>query len=134
VKAKGRGLLRVDVIPISPFFFLFSPWSNLKEVTGMNDETHTIMACRPGCGACCIAPSITSALPGMPEDKPAGVRCVQLAPDNHCRIHNRPERPAFCASFPAMDEHCGADRDEALVRLGELERLTAHVCEGDDRP
>lgn len=25
--------------------------------------------CRPGCGACCIAPSISSPIPGMPEGK-----------------------------------------------------------------
>jgi Fe-S-cluster containining protein len=40
------------------------------------------MDCRPGCGACCIAPSISSPIPGMPVvdgiSKPAGVRCVQL--------------------------------------------------------
>lgn len=29
--------------------------------------------CRPGCGACCIAPSISSPIPGMPEGKAAGV-------------------------------------------------------------
>ena len=28
--------------------------------------------CRPGCGACCIAPSITSPIPGMPDGKPVG--------------------------------------------------------------
>lgn len=27
------------------------------------------MDCRPGCGACCIAPSITSPIPGMPHGK-----------------------------------------------------------------
>ncbi|HVK38365.1 MAG TPA: YkgJ family cysteine cluster protein, partial [Candidatus Kapabacteria bacterium] len=37
------------------------------------------MTCRDGCGACCIAPSITSPIPGMPDGKPAGVRCVQLS-------------------------------------------------------
>ncbi|NBX68342.1 MAG: YkgJ family cysteine cluster protein, partial [Proteobacteria bacterium] len=36
------------------------------------------MECRIGCGACCIAPSISSPLPGMPHGKPAGVRCVNL--------------------------------------------------------
>lgn len=25
------------------------------------------MDCRSGCGACCIAPSISSPIPGMPE-------------------------------------------------------------------
>ena len=34
-------------------------------------QTHQL-----GCGACCIAPSISSAIPGMPDGKPAGVRCV----------------------------------------------------------
>jgi Fe-S-cluster containining protein len=32
------------------------------------------MNCRLGCGACCIAPSISSPIPGMPQGKPAGVR------------------------------------------------------------
>ena len=36
------------------------------------------MQCRAGCGACCIAISISSPIPGMPLGKPAGVRCVQL--------------------------------------------------------
>ncbi|MCH1995921.1 YkgJ family cysteine cluster protein, partial [Achromobacter xylosoxidans] len=36
------------------------------------------LACRPGCGACCIAPSITRPIPGMPDGKPAGVPCIQL--------------------------------------------------------
>ena len=36
------------------------------------------MECREGCAACCIAPSITSALPGMPQGKPADIACVQL--------------------------------------------------------
>ena len=30
------------------------------------------MRCREGCGACCIAPSIASSIPGMPDGKPAG--------------------------------------------------------------
>ncbi|NYZ53719.1 YkgJ family cysteine cluster protein, partial [Escherichia coli] len=29
------------------------------------------MECRPGCGACCTAPSISSPIPGMPDGKPA---------------------------------------------------------------
>jgi Fe-S-cluster containining protein len=99
----------------------------------MNETRRESMICRPGCGACCIAPSITSPLPGMPDGKPAGVRCLQLAPDNSCRIHGRPERPAFCAGFPASEEHCGRDREEALLRLDELERLTGYVRRGDGR-
>jgi uncharacterized protein len=86
--------------------------------------TPVTITCRVGCGACCIAPSISSSLPGMPEGKPAGARCVQLLPDLICAIHNSPERPLACASFPAMAEHCGTNRDEALRLLEELERLT----------
>jgi hypothetical protein len=81
--------------------------------------------CRPGCGACCIAPSITSPLPGMPGGKPAGVRCVQLTADNRCRLFGRPERPPFCASLRPGEDMCGAGAQEALARLTELERLTA---------
>ncbi len=41
-------------------------------------------ACRAGCGACCIALSISSPIPGLPAGKPAGVRCPQLTADNRC--------------------------------------------------
>lgn len=86
--------------------------------------------CRNGCGACCIAPSLSSPLPGMPQGKPAGVRCVQLTPDNRCRIYTDADRPAVCASFPAMEEHCGANREEALRLLGDLERATGKGARG----
>jgi hypothetical protein len=82
------------------------------------------MTCRLGCGACCIAPSISSPLPGMPQGKPAGAHCVQLLADLTCAIYGSPERPSACASFPAMAEHCGTNREEALGLLEELERLT----------
>ena len=32
--------------------------------------------CRPGCAACCIAPSISSPIPGMPDGNVAGAVCV----------------------------------------------------------
>ena len=83
------------------------------------------MDCRPRCGACCIAPSITTPLPGMPHGKPAGVRCVQLDDQNRCRIFGRPERPGFCAGLQASAEMCGASREHALRWLGTLEELTA---------
>ena len=82
------------------------------------------MDCRPGCGACCIAPSITSPIPGMPFGKPAGVPCVQLMDDLRCALFGRPERPAFCASLRPTDEMCGADRGAALVFLAQLEIAT----------
>ena len=92
------------------------------------------MTCRTGCGACCIAPSISSSLPGMPDGKPAGTRCTQLLPDLTCAVYGSPERPRACASFPAMAEHCGADRDEALRLLDELEQLTTAGPAQEGRP
>ena len=82
------------------------------------------MNCRPGCGACCIAPSISSAIPGMPGGKPAGVRCVQLDDQQRCRLFGRPERPAVCASLRPEPAMCGADRAQALLWLARLEALT----------
>ncbi len=81
-------------------------------------------ACRIGCGACCIAPSITSPIPGMPGGKPAGVRCVQLDEDNRCRIFGRPERPAVCSQLQPSPPMCGADASAALRWLARLEVLT----------
>jgi len=82
------------------------------------------MECRAHCGACCIAPSITSPIPGMPHGKPAGIPCVQLLPDYRCAIFGRPERPAFCASLRPTDEMCGATREAALAYLNQLEQAT----------
>ncbi len=81
--------------------------------------------CRAGCGACCIAPSISSPIPGMPEGKPAGIRCVQLTADNRCAIFGRPERPAVCNSLRAALDMCGLTPSEALSYLQDLEVLTA---------
>lgn len=80
--------------------------------------------CRAGCGACCIAPSLSSSIPGMPQGKPAGMRCVQLSADDCCMLYGRPDRPLVCSTFPPMEEHCGTTRDEALRALAELERAT----------
>ncbi|MCA9940298.1 MAG: YkgJ family cysteine cluster protein [Anaerolineales bacterium] len=82
------------------------------------------MECRIGCAACCIAPSISSPIPGMPAGKPRGVRCVQLTPDNRCRLFGLPERPAVCARFRPHEEMCGASAAEALAWLSALEEAT----------
>lgn len=82
------------------------------------------MACRDACAACCIAPSITSPIPGMPHGKPAGVRCVQLTQDLRCAIFGRAERPAFCASLAPSAQMCGASAGEAMHYLQWLERET----------
>lgn len=83
------------------------------------------MNCREGCGACCIAPSISSPIPGMPHGKPAGERCVQLSESNLCSIFGQPERPAVCSGFRAEVDTCGSDRDEAIRIIGWLEQMTA---------
>ena len=82
------------------------------------------IACRSGCGACCIAPSITSPIPGMPHGKPAGIPCVQLLPDYRCALFGQPERPAVCASLRPTDVMCGSCREEALAHLTALELAT----------
>ncbi|WP_104203537.1 YkgJ family cysteine cluster protein [Billgrantia saliphila] len=81
--------------------------------------------CRPGCGACCIAPSISSPIPGMPQGKPAGVRCVQLDENHLCQLFGDPRRPAVCHRFDYDPELCGDDRDQALERIALLEHGTA---------
>lgn len=80
--------------------------------------------CRPGCGACCIAPSITSPLPGLPGGKPAGVRCPHLTDALACALFGRPGRPAVCSSLRPSVEMCGEDRGHAMAWLGRLERAT----------
>ncbi|UJF22286.1 YkgJ family cysteine cluster protein [Shewanella sp. OMA3-2] len=82
------------------------------------------MDCRLGCGACCISPSITSAIPGMPDGKPAGVRCTQLSDKNLCMIFGRPERPSVCSGFSASIDVCGASYEQALWLITDLERST----------
>ncbi len=82
------------------------------------------MNCRSECGAFCIAPSITSPLPGMPNGKPAGVPCAQLLPDMRCAGFGKPERPAFCGGLQASAEMRGADRDAALLWLQQLDTAT----------
>ena len=80
--------------------------------------------CRKGCAACCIAISISSALPGMPLGKPAGVRCINLRPDTSCTIHGKPDYPAICKSFSADLELCGNTNEEAFQNISKIEKLT----------
>ncbi|MEO3690443.1 YkgJ family cysteine cluster protein [Roseateles paludis] len=81
-------------------------------------------ACRPRCAACCIAPSISSAIPGMPEGKPAGVRCIQLDDEDRCKLFGRPERPAVCLSLTPHEDMCGSSREQAMRWLGWMEDET----------
>ncbi len=75
------------------------------------------MECRSGCGACCIALSISSPIPGMPGGKPAGIRCIHLLGDYRCDIWDSPEKPKVCSDFKAEPEFCGCDREEAMKIL-----------------
>lgn len=77
------------------------------------------MECRPGCAACCIAPSISSL------DKPAGVPCRHLADDLRCILFNDPRRPACCGGLQPSEEMCGNTREHALHWLSALEQSTA---------
>lgn len=88
------------------------------------------MDCRAGCGACCIALSISSPIPGMPQGKPAGVRCVQLSEDNRCRLFGHPDRPTVCINLRPLPEMCGTTREEALVYLEWLDRQTRPAGSG----
>jgi len=106
---------------------LFLPLQNLLQgrcdpppATAPDDT----IPCRPGCGACCIALSISSPIPGMPAGKPAGVRCAQLSADNLCLIYGRPERPEVCVRLRPNREMCGETREQALAYLAALEEAT----------
>jgi hypothetical protein len=85
---------------------------------GRSRAESLVMDCRPGCGACCIAPSISSL------NKPAGEPCRHLDAELRCRIFGQPERPACCGGLQASPEMCGLSREHALKWLAELEVLT----------
>jgi len=91
----------------------------------MAEAVGTEFECRSGCGACCIAASISTPIPGMPDGKPAGVRCVQLTADYRCAIYGHPDRPACCAALRPGPEICGSNREDALRLLAALEAATA---------
>ncbi|MFP4385163.1 MAG: YkgJ family cysteine cluster protein [Spirochaetia bacterium] len=82
------------------------------------------MKCRPGCGACCTAISISSPLPGMPDGKPAGVVCVNLLDDFRCAVHEQPDYPKVCREFKPSPEFCGKNRQEAIENIQKLDELT----------
>ncbi len=83
------------------------------------------MDCRPGCGACCIAPSISTLA------KPAGVPCAHLTEELRCALFGRQGRPACCSGLQPAAEMCGATRDEALRWLTDLEVRTGPTGRSD---
>jgi uncharacterized protein len=86
------------------------------------------MECRPHCGACCTAPSISSSIPGLNGPggsfKPAGLPCPQLDVQQRCRLFGHASRPAVCASLQPSAEMCGSSRGHAMAWLGALEQAT----------
>ncbi|MFC0178564.1 YkgJ family cysteine cluster protein [Thorsellia kenyensis] len=85
------------------------------------------MACRSHCGACCIAPSISSPIPGMPNGKKAGEPCIHLNEEMKCLIFSSKDRPACCGGLQPTKEMCGDTREQALRFLGILEADTIPV-------
>jgi len=71
-----------------------------------------------------MALSISSAIPGMPQGKPAGVRCVQLSDANLCNIFGQPERPDVCARLRPEPAMCGTSRKQAIGNIDALETAT----------
>lgn len=88
------------------------------------DPSTMSLSCRPGCAACCTAPSISSPIPGMPNGKPAGVPCIQLDTDLRCKLFGDPRRPAVCGGLQPAAEMCGGSREQAMQYLMRLEMLT----------
>lgn len=82
------------------------------------------MNCRSACGACCIAPSISTPIPGMPQGKAAGERCIHLDDEYRCGLFGDPRRPAVCSSLKPSAEMCGTTRADAIDFLAGLEQAT----------
>ncbi len=78
------------------------------------------MKCKQ-CGACCIAPSISSPIPGMPNGKPANTRCINLDDNNRCKIFNSDKRPKVCSDYKPDREFCGNNLEEGMKILLQLE-------------
>lgn len=91
---------------------------------GHNARMSEVRACRPGCAACCIAPSISSPSPAHPHGKPAGVACGHLDADWRCTLFAQAQRPAVCSALQASEAMCGDSREHALRFLQSLEEAT----------
>lgn len=93
----------------------------------LNNAPNASHACRVGCAACCIAPSISSTTAAMPEGKPAGVACVHLNAELLCELFATSERPQVCHDFSFDAQTCGSCREEALANLNWLEASTSNA-------
>lgn len=75
------------------------------------------MECRKGCAACCIYPSISTSLPGLPDGKPAMMPCPHLNDDKLCSLFGKPERPAVCSGFKPEEWMCGSSETDAAANF-----------------
>lgn len=87
-------------------------------------DQETEFSCRPGCGACCVVPSISSPLPDLPQGKAAHMRCPHLSPANLCLLFESPLRPQVCQDFRAQASVCGQRTEDAWQILTFLEQAT----------
>jgi hypothetical protein len=91
---------------------------DLRQCRMSENKLPASMVCRPNCGACCIAPSISSL------NKPAGEPCRHLGSDLRCSVFAQPERPSCCGGLQPSQEMCGESREHALRWLANLEAAT----------
>ncbi len=61
----------------------------------------------------------------MPAGKQAGEYCVQLDENLKCKIFASALRPKVCSAFKAGNDVCGENREQAMLILTQLERLTS---------
>lgn len=89
----------------------------------MTTYKEEFIECRPGCGACCVMISISSAIPGMPNGKPAGVKCLHLTTEGLCSLFNTSQRPEICSKFRAERAICGDKKEDAYRNIALLEGI-----------
>lgn len=82
------------------------------------------IACRAGCAACCIIPSISSPMPLMPQGKLSNTHCHHLDKNNLCSLFGLPERPQVCIDYQATEEFCGHTNQQAYILLTHLNQQT----------
>ena len=82
------------------------------------------MQCRVDCGACCIALSISSPIPGMSGGKAAGITCVQLDAQKRCRLFGQAQRPDVCGALQPSVDICGESAAQAMELIAALEVAT----------
>jgi len=63
-------------------------------------------------------------MPGMPNGKAAGQRCLHLTDEQKCALFDDPQRPQVCSQLQPSVQMCGDNRQQALHFLVTLESLT----------